>query len=161
MVTNKNLFLICPDCTIERTIENKFGRNTCFLTALGSVFNFSDFNHASALNRFLHDEAIAEIIVVNDTHCTFINNVICKNNNYNTIAEKELPKIQTNNSEKLAQLNVDQQKEFLAELNIYRQAYELLDVAFVGSKISDETIKISGLIYNRNSSKFKRITLDL
>jgi hypothetical protein len=43
----------------------------------------------------------------------------------------------------------------IATLNIYRQAFELLNVAFIGNKIEDNLIKVFGLIYDRNTKKFE------
>lgn len=157
----QKLYLICPDCHVEQTLRNEFGREICILTALGSVFDFSKFDYAETLNHFLNREMISEIVIVNDVDCTFIRNTICKGNNYNTEAERELSKLKKNNSERFAHLGTGQQKELLARLNIYRQAYELLSVAFVGNKIDDGYLSTSGLIYNRDTLKFERLILEL
>jgi carbonic anhydrase len=153
------VYLICPDCHIEQALRNEFGQDAYFLTALGSVFDFSEFDYAEALNHFINREMISEIIIVNDTNCTFIKNTICKENNCNTKAEQELKKLQKNNAEKFAPLDTNKQKELLTKLNIYRQAYELLDVAAIGGKVDDGLISVSGLIYNRDNSRFERLIL--
>lgn len=155
------LYLICPDCHIEHALRNAFGEDAYFLTALGSVFDFSDFAYAEELNHLVHQEMISEIVIVNDTNCTFIKNTVLKEKNYSTKVEKELGKLQENNSEQFALLKAERQKELLAKLNIYRQAYELLDVAFIGGKIENGVTSISGLIYDRGSSKFERLMLKL
>lgn len=157
----EKLYLICPDCDIEQAIRNKFSNDAYFLTALGSVFDISKFEYAEAVNQFINNEIISEIVIVNDIHCTFIKNTIYKEVNHHTIAEKELEKLQKNNLERLALLDTNKQQECLAKLNIYRQAYELLDVAFIGDKIRDGIINISGLIYNRENWKFERLVLEL
>ena len=161
VMKREKLYLTCPDCHIEQTLRNEFGQEICILTALGSVFDFSKFDYAETLNHFLDREMISEIVIVNDVDCTFIRNTICKGNNHNTKAEQELSKLKKNNSERFAHLETDKQKELLARLNIYRQAYELLNVAFVGGKIDDGYLSTSGLIYNRDTFKFERLILEL
>jgi len=157
----EKLYLICPDCHIEKIIRQKFGNDVYFLTALGSVFDISEFEYAEEVNRFINNEIILEIVIVNDIHCTFICNTVQRDKNYNTQAEKELTKLQENNKPKFELLDLDKRKELLAELNIYRQAYELLEVAFIGNKIKDGLLKLSGLIYNRENLTFKKIELEL
>lgn len=155
----RKLYLICPDCHIEQALRSEFGQDAYFLSALGSVFDFSEFDYAEALNHFISREMISEIIIVNDTNCTFIKNTICKENSCNTKAEQELRKLQENNAEKFIPLDTSKQKELLTKLNFYRQAYELGDVEVIGSKIDGGNIDVSGLIYNRDNSRFERLTL--
>ncbi|RYE27110.1 MAG: hypothetical protein EOP45_02275 [Sphingobacteriaceae bacterium] len=59
-----------------------------FLNALGSVFDFSELEYAAALDDLITREMIAEVINVNDTQCTFINNIAGGGMNYNTKAEQ-------------------------------------------------------------------------
>lgn len=155
----KKLYLICPDCHIEQVLRSKFGQDAYFLSALGSVFDFSEFDYAEALNDFISREMISEVIIVNVTNCTFIMNTICKKNSYNTKAEQELRRLQENNAERFILLGISEQEELLTKLNFYRQAYELLDLEAIGSKIDDGIISISGLIYNRNDFRFEQLTL--
>lgn len=157
----EKLYLICPDCHIEQPIRQKFGKNAYFLTALGSVFNISEFEYAEEINQFISAEKISEIIIVNDIQCTFICNTIEKDKNHETRAEIELEKLMANNQSNFNSLELNEQKKLLAKLNIYRQAYELLDVAFIGNKITDGIIGLSGLIYNRENSTFENIKLEL
>jgi len=155
----EKLYLICPDCHIEQSIRQKFGNNSYFLTALGTVFNITEFEYAEEVNQFINSETISEIIIVNDIQCTFICNTINKDKNHNTRAERELEKLMINNNSKFDSIEKVEQNKLLAKLNIYRQYYELLDVAFIGNKINDEIINVSGLIYNRIDSCFEKLKL--
>tara|TARA_B110000503_G_scaffold113959_1_gene171177 strand:+ start:167 stop:529 length:363 start_codon:yes stop_codon:yes gene_type:complete len=119
----------------------------------------SEFEYAEEVNQFINNETISEIIIVNDIQCTFICNTINKDKNHDTIAERELEKLMTNNNSKFDSIGKVEQNKLLAKLNIYRQYYELLDVAFIGNKINDEIIKVSGLIYNRIDSSFEKLEL--
>ncbi len=157
----EKLYLICPDCHIEQSIRQKFGNDSYFLTALGTVFNMSEFEYAEEVNQFINNETISEIIIVNDIQCTFICNTINKDKNHDTRAERELEKLMTNNNSKFDSIGKVEQNKLLAKLNIYRQFYELLDVPFIGNKINDEIIKVSGLIYNCIDSSFEKLELEL
>lgn len=90
----EKLYLICSDCHIENALRNEFSQDAYFLTALGVVFDFSEFDYAEGLDHFINREMISEIIIVNDTNCTFIKNTISKEDNHNTRAEHELEKLQ-------------------------------------------------------------------
>ena len=154
------LYLICPDCHIEEVIRAKFGRDSYFLTALGTVFNMSAFEYAEEVNKCISNQVITEIVIVNDIQCTFICNIVSKNNNCNTKAELELKKLRKNNSSKFESLDISMEKKTLAKLNIYRQAYQLLEVAFIGNKIRDEIITLSGAMYNREAASFENLELE-
>jgi len=157
----EKLYLICPDCHIEQPIRQKINNDAYFLTALGSVFDISEFEYAEEVNQIVNNEIISEIVIVNDIHCTFITNTVHKDKNHETKAEKVLEKLMENNSIEFKPLKLNQQKNHLAKLNIHRQAYDLLEVAFIGNKIRDRIIKISGLIYNREDKKFEKLDLKL
>ena len=155
----KKLFLVCPDCHIENTLRTEFGDDSYFLTALGSVFDFSNPDSAEAINQFIRREQISEIVIVNDTHCTFINNSVREKDNVDTKAELELRRLQKNNLEKFDCLNEDEKKKVLAKLNIHRQAYELVDIRLMGDETINESVTLTGLVYNRGTSSFDRIAL--
>lgn len=155
------LYLICPDCHIEQSIRQKYGSNSYFLTALGAVFDVSEFEYIEEVNRLIDNETISEIVIVNDIHCTFICNAIEKNKNHGTKAEEVLENLIANNSYRFTKVGLVEQKKLLARLNIYRQGYDLLNVAFIGNKIADGAVGLSGLIYNRKNSTFEKLKLEL
>ncbi|RLD74687.1 MAG: hypothetical protein DRJ07_19450 [Bacteroidetes bacterium] len=156
----QNLFLICPECYIENAIRDKYG-DSYFLTALGTVFNIDEFEYAEEVNQFITNESIGTIYIVNDSSCTFIKNTIEGVNNSNTQAERVLKSIINNNKKQFDGLSDKKQLMKLARLNTYRQAYELLNVAFIGNKIKDNHIKLKGLIYDRASSHFSEFDIEI
>jgi hypothetical protein len=159
---NKNkLYLICPDCNTEYAIKDQFKSNIFLLTALGVVFDFSSMEASYNLDDFINRETITEIVIVNDSNCTFIESTIHNRIKYNTVAEKELEKLQINNLEKFESLNIQEQQVLLAKLNTYRQAFDLLEVPFIGPKIDDKQVAISGLIYDRDNNKFEPLQLGI
>lgn len=159
---NKNsLFLICPDCNIENAIQKKYGTDSFFLTALGTVFNINEFEYAEAINQVITDEYIENIYIVNDSNCTFIKNSVESINFYNTKAEKVIKIILNNNKSLFKGLSLNEKLVKLAELNIFRQAFELLDVAFIGNKINNDQIQLKGVIYDRSIEHFTEFDIDL
>lgn len=157
----EKLYLICPDCHIEQAIRQKFGSDAYFLTALGSVFDISEFEYAEEVNQFINNETISEIIIVNDIQCTFICNTVERDKNHETRAERKLEQLMADNDSKFNSISLEEQKQLLAKLNIYRQAHDLFNVAFIGNKIADGMIRLSGLIYNRDDSTFEKLELEL
>jgi carbonic anhydrase len=154
------LFLVCPDCFIEQKIRNKYGNNSFFLTALGTVFYIDSFEYAEEVNTFLSCKDIKELIIVNDTRCTFIKNTLGVKNNQ-TKVEQRLAELYLKNYDSFETIEskVDQ-RTHLEKLNIYRQVHELRQTAFLSSKIKNGDIEVKGLIYNRDMDEFTEITID-
>lgn len=157
----EKLYLTCPECYIENTLINEFGQDAYFLTALGTVFDLSEDNYTGTLNHFLTSDVVSEITIVNDKNCVFIKNTVCKEQNYTTTAERTLRKLYENNSERFSALDTHKQKTLLAELNIYRQAYELSDLDFIYTKMNQKVLHLNGLICDQRNATFERMDLKL
>ena len=156
-----NLFLICPDCYIEKAIREKYGTNSFFLTALGSVFDIDTFEYAEALNQLIESEEVWAIYIVNDFSCSFIQNSLTGEKNYDTNAEKVLKSLINSNEKDISSLiEIKEKAKKVAKLNIYRQAYELVDVAFIGNKIQEGLIHSYGLIYDRVTNEFEKFRIE-
>lgn len=160
-MTQPSLFLICPDCHLESRIRDNFGNNSYFLTALGAVFDLSQFIYAEEINQIILSDKISDIYLVNDTECTFINNVISKEINYRTSAEKILNQLYQKHNSSFSNLPLFKQQKRLAELSINNQANNFLDVAFIGNKIKNGEINIKGLILDRTTDCFDPVVIDL
>jgi carbonic anhydrase len=154
------LFLICPECSIEQKIRNVYGDNSFFLTALGTVFHIDSFEYAEEVNMFLSGEDVKELIIVNDVKCTFIENTL-GSKNHQTKAEQRLAELYLKHYDSFDAIESKADKAIhLAKLNIYRQAYELTQTAFLNSKIEHGNIEIKGLIFNRETNEFTDVTVD-
>lgn len=153
------LFLVCPDCFIEQTIRKHYGPDSFFLTALGSVFHINSFEYAEEINSFLSGEDVMDIYVVNDVQCTFIRNTMTIQN-HQTKAEQKLAQLYLDNLDDFEDFTSDEDKaKHLALLNIKRQAKDLSETAFLGSKIQDGSLRVKGLLYDRSKEEFKEISL--
>ena len=75
-MNRRNLFLVCPDCHIEKTILDKFCKNCFLLTALGSVFSIEGFEYAEEVNQATTNFDIEVVYLVNDCECRFIHNCV-------------------------------------------------------------------------------------
>lgn len=157
----KKLYLICPECFIEEKIRREFGNHTFFLTALGTVFNMTNFEYAEEVNDLLNRESISDICIVNDVECSFLKNACTKNHPSNTRAEQVLNSLYESNEDKFESLRPEQQQKILARLNIIRQAKELIKIPIIGNKISNQTIKLSGLLYDRKAQEFEKLTIGM
>ena len=157
----KKLYLICPDCNLEENIRREFGNHTYCLTALGSVFNISDFTYAEEINHLLNREGISDICVVNAIHCSFLANAITQKENYNTRPEKVLRELYESNLDRFDSLRLSQQQKILARLNIYRQVKELIRTPIIGNKIREHSINVSGLMYDRTDQSFERLSFNI
>jgi hypothetical protein len=90
MTSEAKLYLICPDCHIENIIRSEFGEDSYFLTALGAVFNMSEFRYAEEVNHYINKLDISEIVIVTDVDCTFKKTVVCQDETFDTRAERVL-----------------------------------------------------------------------
>lgn len=155
----KRLFLVCPDCFMEQKVRAQYGSDSYFLTALGAVFHMDNFQYAEEVNAFLSGEDVKDIFIVNDVKCTFIQNTL-STKNHETKAEQKLAQLYLDNYDRFEELSSDEEKkEKLALLNIKRQAKDLLEVAFIGTKIRDHQLTVKGLLYNRKTDTFKEVSL--
>ena len=157
----KKLYLICPDCCIEEKIRLEYGNHTYFLTALGSVFNMANFEYAEEVNDLLNRESISDICIVNDIQCSFLENTFTKKFQSNTRAEQVLNSLYESNEARFESLRPEQQQKILARLNIVRQAKELMKIPIIGNKISNQTIKVSGLLYDRKAQEFEKFNISI
>lgn len=157
----KKLYLICPDCFIEEKIKREYGNHTYCLTALGTVFNMADFEYAEEINDLLNRESISDICIVNDVECSFLKNTCTKKHPSNTRAEQVLKSLYESNEARFDSLRPEQQQKILARLNIIRQAKELIKIPIIGNKISNHSIKVSGLLYDRKAQEFEKVDINI
>jgi carbonic anhydrase len=157
-----NLFLICPECHIEQAIRDYYGNNNVFfLTALGTVFDISAFEDAEEINDFLSREGVGSIYVVDDSSCTFIQNVL-RGVTHSTEAEDVLYELYDEHKSFFEMDNPAKDKAHkLAELNIHRQAQALDNTAFLGSKMKNKDVHIKGLIFDREEQDFEEVTINI
>lgn len=154
------LFLLCPECQLEHLIRKKFGSNISFLTALGAVFDLRNINYLEVLGDFLKRETIKEIIIVNNTSCLFIENLL-------KIEEEH----EVNNDAAIINAFIDnysyimsgdsfmEEKRRLAECNIRRQAHEIMKNQFLSSIIMADGISLKGLLTTKKENIMKEIDL--
>jgi hypothetical protein len=159
---NKNgmqsrLFLVCPDCFMERKIRQHFEGDNYFLTALGGVFQPASFEYAEEVNELLSRNDIREICIVNDNSCTFTRNVVNgKNSDCTVRAEEVLKQVYRGNPRTFSQAPDKKEKQTrLARLNIIRQAIQLRDTAYIGERIQSEGLRLKGFVYDRERDCFE------
>ncbi|MCH3884512.1 hypothetical protein [Tenacibaculum aquimarinum] len=80
--------------------------------------------------------------------------------NHQTKAEQKLAQLYLDNLDDFEDFTSDEDKaKHLALLNIKRQAKDLSETAFLGSKIQDGSLRVKGLLYDRSKEEFKEISL--
>ena len=156
----ESLFLICPDCFLEGEIKKQFGSYCYFLTALGAVFTLQAFEYAEEINNFIIRENIKRNYVVNDTSCIQIREALNEYPSWKSDSERVLRMLKLKHRSAFKTLpDLIECKKKLAELNIKEQASQLLEFPFVGLKISNNQIGLSGLIYDRKTRKFSHVPI--
>ncbi|MFD2514607.1 carbonic anhydrase [Pontibacter locisalis] len=144
------LFLICPASNVEHFLKRKYHGNCYFLTALAGVFQFQDKSYTEELIDVVERERIEEIVVVNDTSCRFMYNVLAKQKGYNTHAEQILIDLLIENYSKVMEKpSITDQVKQLAEVNVRRQIEELLSINYFLQEVVLQKISISGLITSK------------
>lgn len=147
------LFLTCPLCQLESFLDDKFGGNCLFISALGAVFDFSDINFPKRLSEFIIREQVYEVYVVNDTSCLFIHNVLKKKKDFfDTTAESVFLYTLIDNYKAINACKTMEDKErMMAEKNVQKQV-EILSAAL------HPFTRIKGLITTKQEDKIKEIT---
>ncbi|SHN21591.1 hypothetical protein SAMN04488057_11121 [Cyclobacterium lianum] len=86
----KNLYLVCPANHLEAFLQQKFGTDHFFLTALGSVFRFDEVRFVEQVADFLMQGRIDQILMVQDLNCPFKNRIINHEKGLSCYAEEYL-----------------------------------------------------------------------
>lgn len=154
-MSKSRLFLVCPDCHMEMPIRKQYGDNSFFLTALGTAFDLTDFEFMEEVNQLVIKEDIKEIILVNDHQCTFVKSALQNEVRFNTKAEKILVNIANSSDDIKSIHNQELKSKQISKVNLKRLAFDLIDSAFIGNKISEGDITLTGVIYNKEDKSFQ------
>jgi len=97
---------------------------------------------------------------VNDISCSQIKGALNDCPSWNSDSERALRMLKLKHRSAFKALpDLIECKKKLAELNIKEQACQLLELPFVGLKILNNQIGLSGLIYNRKIRKFSHVPI--
>ena len=157
-----NLFIVCPFSCMEPFLIDKFGENSYFFTANGSILDYQDSCYTAALYNFLENENIHNVYFVTDTSCRFIDAVINGDLNSGLTATEILQNIyQENYSSAFSGHSFDDQKLKLAELNTRLQASRILSSESLRTRILKRQISINCLVTAKNQNYIKKINIKL
>lgn len=156
------LFLICPDSQVEAFIKEQYGQEVFFLTALGAVFDFGQINYVEAVGDLLQRESIEEIFIVNEASCRFMNRMLAQEKGFGTKAEKVMLDLFIDNyTTIMAGTSLKEKQNRLAELNIQRQALEILSNELLLQQIGQSEIRLKGLLTAKAKGQVKEVNLNL
>lgn len=151
----KRLFLICPTSQSELFVRERYGSNSFFLTALGSVFDFGQIHYLEAVVDFIERESIRHIYIVHDTSCPFLDSILVKKKEYETHAEAVLLDLLIEHYFYVMEGDtLTEKKNALATLNVERQGREIWDNEFLRSAMSEYNINLRGIITSRAAGLF-------
>lgn len=158
---SNQLFIVCPFSCMEIFLRNKYGNDILFLTFSGAVFPHHDAEYLSAVKHFIVQEEIKTIYIVNDISCRFINGIINKHTLFGLRAEKVMEALYIENylTEFQDQSLFNQQNK-LAELNILKQANEIMAPAILGNFIAEFSVEIKCLVTSKARHSFKEIQIE-
>ena len=143
---------------MESKIIKHFGEDCYFLTSLGSIFNYDEYGFMEEVNGLVKSKEIEHIYIVNSTHCTFVRNTIHGVLNYPTDAEKELSELMLKYWDEIdSTASSDTKSILLINKSMASEETKISQSAFVGDKITNKHIGISGLIYHKNEDAFAEI----
>lgn len=157
----QNLFLICPECNLERKITRRYESNNFFLTALGAIFEFENNNILNQICFLINNEKITHLYIVNDFHCVFITQTILNNSalQLDPQIQSTFKVLMADNIKSFDKLNLEDKLKNLAKLNIAKQASIILENDALRSKIESGELVFNGLLYDRYTNKFNEIKL--
>ncbi|MCS4436399.1 hypothetical protein [Aquiflexum gelatinilyticum] len=94
---SKKLFLLCPLIHGEVYLRNRFGNESFFMTALGSVFDFHNMAYVDSLIHLLLQEDITEIFHVHDINSPLLRSIVNEEVTYNSISHQFLSELYKEN----------------------------------------------------------------
>jgi carbonic anhydrase len=154
------LFLVCPFSCMESFIRAKFGEDVFFITAMGTIFQLKETHYLESVKSFIARENIAEIFVVSDTSCRFINNALTNAKNSGSYSEKVIQKLLNDNyAHVMHEKTTEQQQLKLAELIVGYQSAEIKKSNIFQQQIIQKEIKIKGLITTQKTDQIIQLTL--
>ncbi|WP_066835281.1 hypothetical protein [Rufibacter ruber] len=112
---------------LQQQLQQEFGQNTYFLTALGTVFALEpETGYGDALVDLVLRNQITEVYLVQDTSCPVLTHALNPSSGMETCAHNFLQQLAKDHSAEILQHpTLAGQKKCLAQLNLYRQAEQL------------------------------------
>ena len=149
-MSNNKLFFVCPFSNLETFFRNHYGDEVYFATSMGGIFLYNDKNSLNYFNEFINRRNIKEIILVVDTSCRFLNNVLKQRKDLYTYAEKIIESILLFNSHLIDnQATLTRKQQKLAALVIDHEIDKLLKIPMFANLREDRKIAIKGLLLCR------------
>ena len=155
------LFLVCPFSCMENFIRQKYGDDIFFITGIAAGLQFNEEGYAAVIKDFISRENITEVFIVNDTSCRFINNVLNNENSFGTHSEAVIQNLFDENFYSLLKgKTLNEQQVILAELNIKRQAKEMMKPDLFLNQITKGKICIKGLITTKSNNEIIELSFN-
>ncbi|MGV3540261.1 MAG: hypothetical protein ACO1OQ_10645 [Rufibacter sp.] len=146
---SNTLFLVCPDCHLEPILQEKFGPNTTFLTALAGAFHWEAPVYAHALAHLLDMENIQEVVWAQDTSCRFLGYVLDQTGTQDLYPGQVWKTLLQQHQPALQDLPCGlPQREFLLEQLFKSQVRDMLANHLLQDKISQKQIKLGKLLFS-------------
>jgi hypothetical protein len=154
---SKKLFLLCPLIQGEIYLKERFGNDCFFMTALGSVFDFSTDGYADSLIHLLLQEDISEIFHVHDIESPFLISIVNQEDSHSSPSHKCLNSLYQENYHEIVQ---EQNKiASIALTHMKYQAHLIIQHHRISSILIENKIALQGLL--SQISKRKSIQFDL
>lgn len=154
---SKKLFLLCPLIHGEMYLKEKFGNDSFFLTALGSVFDLDNHAYTESLIHLLLQEDISEIFHVHDVESPLLRSIVHNEEIYTSVQNRFLSTLYSENYHEIVQ---EQNKiASLALIHMKHQANLIIQHPRISSLIIENKIALQGLL--SQISKRKSIQFDL
>lgn len=154
---SKKLFLLCPLIHGEVYLRNRFGNESFFMTALGSVFDLTNHSYAESLIHLLLEEDISEIFHVHDIGSPLLRSIVNEEVTYNSISRQLLSELYNENYG-----NIIQEPNKVASLALIHMKHQVnlfLQHPRLSAIIIENKISIQGLL--SQIDKRKSIQFDI
>ncbi|MCH6236533.1 hypothetical protein [Cognataquiflexum rubidum] len=154
---SKKLFLLCPLIHGEMYLKERFGDDSYFLTALGSVFDLDIHVYTESLIHLLLQEDISEIFHVHDIESPLLRSIVHQEENYDSVQNRFLANLYAENYPEIVQ--EPNKIASLALIHMKHQANLIMQHPRISSIIIENKIALQGLL--SQISKRKSIQFDL
>jgi hypothetical protein len=153
----KKLFLHCPLGHGEQYLKERFGNESLFMTALGSVFDLDVHDFAESLIYLLLHEEITEIFHVHDIESPILHSVVNMDSSFNSTSHLILKSLFEENYFEIIQESNNTAS--LALIHMKHQASLLFQHPTLTAIIVENKIALYGVL--SHISKRKSIQFDL
>lgn len=146
------LFVTCPFSHLQPFLENQFGNQHFFSTAMGTGVHTFDDQSLQAHAELMETQKIQQLYLVQDLDCRFLNTALIAEPFFDLPVVNQLEKISHQLDD---QLPARQKAYQLAQLHLNNQIEFLQNHAVFSLFIAQNAVKIGGIVTSKKEQRIE------